>query len=75
MNKVVNDMAEADLEQWLQSKLKNKWSNRDIRILAKILKVEYLKNNKLQKKNRSDRDYFTKMLIKAKLQKGIPPDQ
>jgi hypothetical protein len=55
--------------------LSPKWSDRDINILYDTLQVEFQKYQKSGKPVRTDREYFTKMLIKGKLQKGIAPDQ
>ena len=71
----MNEIDTINLKKWLESTLSPKWSDRDINILYDVLQVEFQKNQKSRKPLRTDREYFTKMLIKGKLQKGIAPDQ
>ena len=71
----MNEIDTINLKKWLESTLSPKWSDRDINILYDALQVEFQKNQKSGKPLRTDREYFTKMLIKGKLQKGIAPDQ
>ena len=40
-----------------------------------ILFDEYQDNKRKQIRNRTDREYFAKMLIKGKIKKGIPPEK
>ncbi len=64
-----------EIESWLELQLKNTWSQRDIKILAEVLFEQY-KNDRFEgKTNRYGREYLTKMLIKGKIQKGIPLDR
>ena len=55
--------------------IKNKLSERDLEILSGVLFDEYQNNKSKQIRNRTDREYFTKMLIKGKIKKGIPPEK
>ena len=71
----MNEIDTTKLKKWLESTLSPKWSDRDINILYDTLQVEFQKYQKSGKPVRTDREYFTKMLIKGKLQKGIAPDQ
>jgi hypothetical protein len=71
----MNEIDTTNLKKWLESTLSPKWSDRDINILYDTLQVEFQKYQKSGKPVRTDREYFTKMLIKGKLQKGIAPDQ
>ena len=46
-----------------------------LEILSGVLFDEYQKNKLKQIRNRTDREYFAKMLIKGKINKGIPPEK
>jgi hypothetical protein len=48
---------------------------RDIDILSGVLFDEFQNNKRKQIRNRTDREYFAKMLIKGKIKKGIPPEK
>jgi len=74
MNIKLNELSNSDLKEWLRIKLASKWSERDINILCDVLQAEFQKKPRSNKSIRTDREYFTKMLLKGKLQKGIAPD-
>ena len=69
------EMSASEIRSWLRHRLENKWSERDLEILSGVLFDEYQNNKRKQIKNRTDREYFAKMLIKGKIQKGIPPEK
>ena len=69
------EMSSSEIRSWLRHRLENKWSERDLEILSGVLFDEYQKNKLKQIKNRTDREYFAKMLIKGKINKGIPPEK
>ena len=69
------EMSVSEIRSWLRHRLENKWSERDLEILSGVLFDEYQKNKLKQIKNRTDREYFAKMLIKGKINKGIPPEK
>tara|TARA_B100001939_G_scaffold35886_1_gene27933 strand:+ start:100 stop:324 length:225 start_codon:yes stop_codon:yes gene_type:complete len=69
------EMSASEIRSWLRHRLENKWSERDLEILSGVLFDEYQKNKLKQIKNRTDREYFAKMLIKGKINKGIPPEK
>jgi len=68
-------MSACEIKSWLRSKLEDKWSERDLEILSGVLFNEYQNNKRKQIRNRTDREYFAKMLIKGKINKGIPPEK
>jgi hypothetical protein len=74
MNIKLNELSNSHLKEWLRIKLASKWSERDINILCNVLHAEFQKKSRSNKSIRTDRDYFTKMLLKGKLQRGIAPD-
>ena len=78
MNIKLNELSNSDLKEWLRIKLASKWSERDINILCDVLQAEFQKtpssNESIRTDSRTDREYFTKMLLKGKLQRGIAPD-
>ena len=74
MNIKLNELSNSDLKEWLRIKLASKWSERDINILCDVLQAEFQKTPSSYKSIRTDREYFTKMLLKGKLQRGIAPD-
>ena len=49
-------------------------SERDLQILSSVLFNEYQNNNCKQINTRTDREYLSKMLIKGKIERGIPPE-
>ena len=57
------EMSASELKSWLRYTLENKWSERDLEILSGVLFDEYQNNKRKQIKNRTDREYFAKMLI------------
>ena len=67
------EMSASEIRSWLRHRLENKWSERDLEILSGVLFDEYQNNKRKQVKNRTDREYLAKMLIKGKIKKGIPP--
>jgi len=69
------EMSASKIRSWLRCRLENKWSERDLEILSGVLFDEYQNNKHKQIRNRTDREYFAKMLIKGKIQKGIPPEK
>ena len=69
------EMSASEIRSWLRCRLENKWSERDLEILSGVLFDEYQNNKRKQIRNRTDREYFTKMLIKGKIKKGIPPEK
>ena len=69
------EMSASEIRSWLRHRLENKWSERDLEILSGVLFDEYQKNKLKQIKNRTDREYFAKMLIKGKIKKGIPAEK
>ena len=69
------EMSASEIKSWLRYRLENKWSERDLEILSGVLFDEYQNNKRKQIKNRTDREYFAKMLIKGKIKKGIPPEK
>ena len=69
------EMSASEIKSWLRYRLENKWSERDLEILSGVLFDEYQNNKRKQIRNRTDREYFAKMLIKGKIQKGIPPEK
>lgn len=69
------EMSACEIKSWLRYRLENKWSERDLEILSGVLFDEYQNNKLKQIKNRTDREYFAKMLIKGKIKKGIPPEK
>lgn len=69
------EMSASEIKSWLRYRLENKWSERDLEILSGVLFDEYQNNKLKQIKNRTDREYFAKMLIKGKIKKGIPPEK
>lgn len=71
MNKKLTNMSVQELKKWLKLHLGNKWSERDIIILSKTLFDEYQISKHQVKQQRTDREYFAKMLIKGKIQNGI----
>ena len=75
MNIKLNELSNSDLKEWLRIKLASKWSERDINILCDVLQAEFQKYPMSNKSIRADREYFTKMLLKGKLQRGIAPEQ
>ena len=75
MNKPLDAMSIYEIKIWLKLNVSSQWSNRDIDILSEVLYCEYQKNKISGNKNRTDREYFTKMLLKGKLHYGIAPDQ
>ena len=75
MNKSLNTMSVYEIKIWLKLNVCTQWSNRDINILSEVLYSEYQKNKIAGNKNRIDREYFTKMLLKGKLHYGIAPDK
>ena len=74
MNIKLNEFSNSHLKEWLRIKLASKWSERDINILCDVLQAEFQKTPSSYKSIRTDREYFTKMLLKGKLQRGIAPD-
>jgi hypothetical protein len=74
MNIKLNELSNTHLKEWLRIKLASKWSERDINILFEVLQAEFQKKPRSNKLIRTDREYFTKMLLKRKLQRGIAPD-
>jgi hypothetical protein len=74
MNIKLNELSNSDLKEWLRIKLASKWSERDINILCDVLQAEFQKALSSNESIRIDREYFTKMLLKGKLQRGIAPD-
>ena len=60
-------MSASEIRSWLRHRLENKWSERDLEILSGVLFDEYQNNKRKQVKNRTDREYRTKMLIKGKI--------
>lgn len=71
MNKKLATMSIEELKEWLKSNLGSKWSNRDLTILSEMLFDEYQSSEYQVKYQRTDREFFTKMLIKGKIQNGI----
>ena len=69
------EMSASEIRSWLRHRLENKWSERDLEILSGVLFDEYQNNKRKQVKNRTDREYLAKMLIKGKIKKGIPPEK
>ena len=69
------EMSVSEIRSWLRHRLENKWSERDLAILSGVLFDEYQNNKRKQIRNRTDREYFAKMLIKGKIIKGIPPEK
>ena len=69
------EMSASEIKSWLRYRLENKWSERDLEILSGVLFDEYQNNKSKQIRNRTDREYFAKMLIKGKINKGIPPEK
>ena len=69
------EMSASEIKSWLRYRLENKWSERDLEILSGVLFDEYQNNKRKQIRNRTDREYFTKMLIQGKIKKGIPPEK
>ena len=70
------EMSASEIRSWLRHRLENKWSERDLEILSGVLFDEYQNNKRKQIRNRTDREYFAKMLIKGKIKKkGIPPEK
>ena len=69
------EMSVSEIRSWLRCRLENKWSERDLEILSGVLFDEYQNNKRKQVKNRTDREYLAKMLIKGKIKKGIPPEK
>ena len=69
------EMSASEIKSWLRYRLENKWSERDLEILSGVLFDEYQDNKRKQIRNRTDREYFAKMLIKGKIKKGIPPEK
>ena len=69
------EMSASEIKSWLRYRLENKWSERDLEILSDVLFSEYQSNKRKQIRNRTDREYFAKMLIKGKIIKGIPPEK
>ena len=69
------EMSASELKSWLRYTLENKWSERDLEILSGVLFDEYQNNKRKQIRNRTDREYFAKMLIQGKIKKGIPPEK
>jgi hypothetical protein len=74
MNIKLNELSNSHLKEWLRIKLASKWSERDINILCDVLQAEFQKTPSSNESIRTDREYFTKMLLKGKLQRGIAPD-
>ena len=74
MNIKLNELSNSHLKEWLRIKLGSKWSERDINILCDVLQAEFQKTPSSNESIRTDREYFTKMLLKGKLQRGIAPD-
>ena len=72
MNKELSNMSVEELIIWLESSLGSKWSNRDLNILANVLFDEYHLSKSFGEPCRVDREFFAKMLIKGKIQNGIP---
>ena len=75
MNIKLNELFNSDLKEWLRIKLASKWSERDINILYDVLQAEFQKKPSSNKSIRAHREYFTNMLLKGKLQRGIAPDR
>ena len=75
MSMNLSEMSLSEIKYWLRSSLDNKWSVRDLNILSGVLFDEYQNNKRKQIRNRTDREYFAKMLIKGKIKKGIPPEK
>ena len=71
----LHELSNSHLKEWLRLKLESKWSDRDINILCVTLQAEFQKYPMSNKSIRADREYFTKMLLKGKLQRGIAPEQ
>ena len=71
MNKKLATMSIEELKEWLKSNLGSKWCNRDLTILSEMLFDEYQSSEYQVKYQRTDREFFTKMLIKGKIQNGI----
>ncbi len=71
MNKKLTNMSVQELKEWLKLHLGTKWSERDISILSKTLFDEYQISKHQVKQHRTDREFFTKMLIKGKIRNGI----
>jgi disulfide oxidoreductase YuzD len=69
------EMSASEIKSWLRYRLENKWSERDLEILSGVLFDEYQNNKRKQIRNRTDREYFAKMLIQGKIKKGIPPEK
>ena len=69
------EMSASEIKSWLRYRLENKWSERDLEILSVVLFDEYQNNKRKQIRNRTDREYFAKMLIQGKIKKGIPPEK
>ena len=69
------EMSASEIKSWLRYRLEKKWSERDLEILSGVLFDEYQNNKRKQIRNRTDREYFAKMLIKGKIKKGIPPEK
>jgi len=69
------EMSASEINSWLRYRLENKWSERDLEILSGVLFDEYQNNKRKQIRNRTDREYFAKMLIQGKIKKGIPPEK
>tara|TARA_B100002019_G_scaffold236341_1_gene210894 strand:- start:279 stop:503 length:225 start_codon:yes stop_codon:yes gene_type:complete len=69
------EMSASEIKSWLRYRLENKWSERDLEILSGVLFDEYQNNKRKQTRNRTDREYFAKMLIQGKIKKGIPPEK
>ena len=69
------EMSVCEIKSWLRCKLEDKWSKRDLEILSDVLFSEYQSNKRKEIRNRTDREYFAKMLIKGKIIKGIPPEK
>ena len=74
MNIKLNELSNSDLKEWLRIKLASKWSESDINILCDVLQAEFQKTPSSNESIRTDIEYFTKMLLKGKLQRGIAPD-
>ena len=72
--KNLSKMTVYEIESWLRCKLEDKWSERDLQILSSVLFNEYQNKNCKQINTRTDREYLSKMLIKGKIERGIPPE-
>ncbi len=72
MNKKLTNMSAQELKEWLKLHLGTKWSERDISILSTTLFDEYQISKHQLNQLRTDREFFAKMLIKGKIQNGIP---